>query len=64
MYRNVADEIGVKHQLCIFHLFKTINHKLNVYCRKNNIKGKDKDHIYEYAQKLIIVSDKIQSKKQ
>ena len=52
MYRNVADEIGVKHQLCIFHLFKTINHKLKVYCRKNNIKGKDKDHIYENAQKL------------
>ena len=24
MYRNVADEIGVKHQLCIFHLFQTI----------------------------------------
>ena len=29
MYRNVADEIGVKHQLCTFHLFQTINHKLN-----------------------------------
>ena len=52
IYRNVADEIGVKHQLYIFHLFKTINHKLKVYCRKNNIKGKDKDHIYENAQKL------------
>ena len=21
MYRNVADEIGVNHQLCTFHLF-------------------------------------------
>ena len=52
MYRNVADEIGVKHQLCIFHLFKTINHKLKVYCRKNNVKGKQKDYIYENAREL------------
>ena len=28
MYRNVADELKVKHQLCTFHLFQTINHKL------------------------------------
>lgn len=45
MYRNVADEIGVKHQLCTFHLFQTINHKLKVYCRRNKINGKAKDHI-------------------
>ncbi len=30
MYRNVADEIGVKHQLCTFHLFQTTNHKLKI----------------------------------
>ena len=52
MYRNVADEIGVKHQLCIFHLFQTINHKLKVYCRRNKINGKARDHIYENAQEL------------
>ena len=52
MYRNVADEIGVKHQLCIFHLFQTINHKLKVYCRRNRINGKQRDHIYENAQEL------------
>lgn len=28
MYHNVADKIGVKHQLCTFHIFQTINHKL------------------------------------
>lgn len=38
MYRNIADELGVKHQLCIFHLFKTINNKIKTYCRINNIK--------------------------
>ena len=37
MYRNVTDELGVKHQLCIFHLFKTINHKIKTYCRRNKI---------------------------
>ena len=52
MYRNVADEIGVKHQLCIFHLFKTINHKLKVHCRRNKINGNKKDYIYENAQEL------------
>jgi len=52
MYRNVADEINVKHQLCTFHLFQTINHKLKVHCRINKINGKKRDHIYENAQEL------------
>ena len=52
MYRNVADEIGVNHQLCIFHLFQTINHKLKVYCRRNKINKKQREHIYENAQEL------------
>ena len=49
MYHNVADEIEVKHQLCIFHLFQTINHKLKVYYRRNKINGKQRDHIYKNA---------------
>lgn len=40
MYRNVADEMGVNHQLCTFHLFQTINHKLKVHCRRNKINKK------------------------
>ena len=52
MYRNVADEIGVNHQLCIFHLFQTINHKLKVYCRRNKINTKQREHIYENVQEL------------
>ncbi|MBE6507931.1 MAG: transposase [Methanobrevibacter sp.] len=52
MYRNVADEIGVKHQLYKFHLFQTINHKLKVHCRRNKINGKARDHIYENANEL------------
>lgn len=52
MYRNVADEIGIKHQLCTFHLFQTINHKLKVYCRRNKIIGKEKNIIYKNAQEL------------
>ena len=49
MYRNVADEIGVNHQLCIFHLCQTINHKLKAYCRRNKINTKQREHIYENA---------------
>ena len=52
MYRNVADEIGVKHQLCIFHLFQTINHKLKVYCRRNKINGKQRDHILRKCTRI------------
>ena len=52
MYRNVADEIGVKHQLCTFHLFQTINHKLKVHCRRNKINGKARDYIYENTKEL------------
>lgn len=52
MYRNIADEMGVKHQLCTFHLFQTINHKLKVYCRRNKINKKQREHIYENAQEL------------
>lgn len=52
MYSNVADEIGVNHQLCTFHLFQTINHKLKVYCRRNKINTKQREHIYENAQEL------------
>lgn len=47
MYRNVSDEMGVNHQLCTFHLFQTINHKLKVYCRRNKINKKQREHIYE-----------------
>ena len=47
MYHNVADEIRVNHQLCTFHLFQTINHKLKVYCRRNKINKKQRKHIYE-----------------
>ena len=52
MHRNVADEIKVNHKLCTFHLFQTIHHKLKVYCRRNKINGKERDPIYENAQKL------------
>lgn len=52
MYRNVADELGVKHQLCTFHLFKTINHKIKTYCRRNKINVKEKERIYKNADEL------------
>ena len=52
MYRNIADEIGVKHKLYIFPSFQTINHKLKVYCRRNKINGKQREHIYENVQEL------------
>ena len=52
MYHNVADEIEVKHQLCIFHLFQTIKHKLKVYYRRNKINEKTKR---PYLRKCTII---------
>ena len=52
IYRNVANEIEVNHQLCTFNLFQIIHHKLKFYCRRKKINGKEKDHIYENAQEL------------
>ena len=52
MYRNMADKIGINHQLYSFNLFQTIYHKLKVYCRRNKINGKERDYIYENAQEL------------
>lgn len=52
MYRNITDELNVNHQLCIFHLFKTINHKIKVYCRQNKITEKEKQNIYNNAEEL------------
>ena len=52
MYRNVADELKVKHQLCTFHLLQTINHKLKVYCRQKQDKKKQrKNRIYTTVHK-------------
>lgn len=44
MYPYVAMNKG-KKPLYFFNLFKTINNKIKIYCRKNNIKGKEKVHI-------------------
>lgn len=52
MYRNLTDKLQVKHQLCKFHLYKTINHKIKVYCRKNKLSKKEKTAIYKNAKQL------------
>lgn len=52
IYRNVTDKLGVKHQLCTFHLFKTINHKIKVYCRRNKINGKERDNILRKCTRI------------
>ena len=53
MYRNVSDEIGVNHQLCTFHLFQTIHHKLKVYCRRNKRQNSTKEAIEHFKQYLL-----------
>lgn len=45
MYRNIADELGVKHQLCLIHLNREINKKVKTYTRKNNLNNKEEQQI-------------------
>ena len=52
MYRNVTNELRFNHQLCTFHLFQTIYHKLKVHFRRNKINGNERDYIYENAREL------------
>lgn len=46
MYRNITDELDVKHQLCLIHLNREINKKIKDYVRKNKLNEEDKKQIY------------------
>lgn len=42
LYKNIMDNIGVKHQLCIFHLFKMIGDKAYKQLRSKKITEREK----------------------
>ena len=42
LYKNIMDYIGVKHQLCIFHLFKMIGDKVYKKLRSKKLKNREK----------------------
>ncbi|GAB6056150.1 transposase family protein [Methanobacterium alkalithermotolerans] len=42
LYKNIMDYIGVKHQLCVFHLFKMIGDKLYKKLRSKKVTEREK----------------------
>ncbi|MDP3486278.1 MAG: hypothetical protein Q8S06_12315 [Methanobacteriaceae archaeon] len=42
LYKNIMDNIGVKHQLCIFHLFKMIGDKIYKQLRSKKLTNREK----------------------
>ena len=42
LYKNIIDYIGVKHQLCIFHLFKMIGDKVYKKMRSKKLTEREK----------------------
>ncbi len=42
LYKNIMDHIGVKHQLCIFHLFKMIGDKIYKQLRSKKLTNREK----------------------
>ena len=42
LYKNIMDYIGVKHQLCVFHLFKMIGDKIYKKLRSKKVTEREK----------------------
>lgn len=47
-YKNIMDELKVKHQLCIFHLFKMLGKKIYKILKSKKISNKEKIEICLY----------------
>jgi transposase-like protein len=66
LYRNIIPELGFKHQLCIFHLYKMINnkHKIILKSKKNSKEYKIQSCIYmSEFREIFRVFDKYESEK-
>ena len=48
LYKNIMDHIGVKHQLCIFHLFKMMGDKIYKKLRSKKLTNREKINLCLY----------------
>lgn len=44
-YKPIIEELGFKHQWCLFHVFKNINKKIQDHIRDNKLSEDDIDKI-------------------
>ena len=49
-YKPIIEELGFKHQWCLFHVFKNINKKIKDYTRDNQLSD---DEIYKIRQEKL-----------
>jgi hypothetical protein len=57
MSQNIMDELNVKHQLCIFHLYKMINDKLHILLRSKKTFEDEKTRLRLYFKEIREIFD-------
>jgi transposase-like protein len=56
-YKNIMDELNVKHQLCIFHFYKMIGDKLYKLLRSKKISEDEKTRLKIYYKEIREIFD-------
>jgi hypothetical protein len=51
-YKNIIDNLGVKHQLCIFHLFKMIGDSIRKILKSKKVSNRDKINLCLYFTEI------------
>jgi hypothetical protein len=56
-YKNIMDELNVKHQLCIFHFYKMIGDKLYTLLRSKKVSEDEKIRLKLYYKEIREIFD-------
>src|ERR1039457_1236351 len=56
-YKNIMDELNVKHQLCIFHFYKMIGDKLYKLLRSKKTSDDEKTKLNKYFKEIRKIFD-------
>jgi len=56
-YKNIMDELKVKHQLCIFHFYKMIGDKLYTLLRSKKVSLDEKIRLKLYYKEIREIFD-------
>jgi hypothetical protein len=56
-YKNIMDELNIKHQLCIFHLYKMIGDKLYILLRSKKTSEDEKTRLTLYFKEIREIFD-------
>jgi trans-2-enoyl-CoA reductase len=56
-YKTIMDELGVKHQLCIFHFYKMISDRLYKLLRSKKTSEDEKTRLKRYFKEIQEIFD-------